>query len=74
MPLDALGRTLVVLGLLLAALGDILLLVGAVPWFGRFPGDISLERGNFRFYPPIATSLLLSVLLTIVLNVVASRR
>ena len=74
MPLDALGRTLVVLGLLLAALGGILLLVGAVPWLGRLPGDISIERGNFRFYAPIATSLLLSVLLTIVLNVVASRR
>ena len=41
---------------------------------GRLPGDISIERGNFRFYAPIATSLLLSVLLTIVLNVVASRR
>ena len=73
MPLDALGRTLVVLGLLLAALGGILLLVGAVPWLGRLPGDISIARGNFRIYAPIATCLLLSLLLTIILNVVARR-
>ena len=74
MPLDDLGRTLVVMGIALAVLGGILLLVGTVPGLGRLPGDISIERGNFRFYAPIATSLLLSVLLTIVLNVVASRR
>jgi hypothetical protein len=73
MPLDDLGRTLVVMGIALAVLGGILLLVGTVPGLGRLPGDISIERGNFRIYAPIATCLLLSLLLTIVLNVVARR-
>ena len=73
MPLDDLGRTLVVLGIALAVLGGIVLLVGTVPGLGRLPGDISIERGNFRIYAPIATCLLLSLLLTIVLNVVARR-
>jgi hypothetical protein len=73
MGLDDLGRTLVVLGIVLAVLGGILLVVGAVPGLGRLPGDISIERGNFRIYAPLATCLLLSLLLTIVLNVVARR-
>jgi hypothetical protein len=73
MLLDDLGRTLVVMGIALAVLGGILLLVGTVPGLGRLPGDISIERGNFRIYAPIATCLLLSLLLTIVLNVVARR-
>ncbi len=73
MPLGELGRTLLVIGLVLAGLGGLLLLAGSVPWLGRLPGDISLERGNVRFYAPIATSLLLSLILTVLLNVLARR-
>jgi Protein of unknown function (DUF2905) len=73
MPLNDLGRTLLVVGLVLAAAGGVLLLAGQVPWLGRLPGDISFERGNFRFYAPIATMLLLSLVLTIVLNLLAPR-
>ena len=40
---------------------------------GRLPGDISIERGNFRFYFPIATSILLSLLLTLLLWLFARR-
>jgi hypothetical protein len=70
---DDLGRALLILGIVLAALGGIILLAGQVPWLGRLPGDISIERGNFRFYAPIATSLLLSLILTLVLNLVSRR-
>jgi hypothetical protein len=73
MPLDALGRTLVVVGLALTGLGGLLLLVGHVPWLGRLPGDISVERDNFRFYAPLATGLLISVLLTLLLNLLWRR-
>jgi hypothetical protein len=71
MQLDDLGRTLLLVGVLIALIGGILLLAGNVPWLGRLPGDISIERGNFRFYAPIATSLLISLVLTIVLNLLA---
>jgi hypothetical protein len=71
MQLDDLGRTLLLVGVLVALIGGILLLAGNVPWLGRLPGDISIERGNFRFYAPIATSLLISLVLTIVLNLLA---
>jgi len=67
------------LGRLLVAPGAMLVLLGLVVWLGgrlglgRLPGDISVSRGNFHFYAPLGTCLLLSAVLTLVLNV-ASRR
>ncbi len=57
------GRILVLVGLLLVALG-VLLLLGARLGLGRLPGDILVQRDNFTFYFPLATSLLLSLFLT----------
>ena len=59
------GRALIVLGLVLVGVGLLLSLVGKVPWLGRLPGDIHVERGNWSFYFPLATSLLLSVVLSL---------
>jgi len=58
------GKILVLVGLALAALG-LLMMVG-IP-FGRLPGDIVVKRGNFSFYFPLATSIVLSILLTLLL-------
>ncbi len=58
------GRMLVLLGLGIAGLG--LLMMLGVP-FGRLPGDFYVRRGNFTFYFPLATSIILSILLTLVL-------
>jgi hypothetical protein len=65
--LQPLGRLLMVVGLVLAGLGLLLTLGGRIPGLGRLPGDIVVERGNFRLYLPLATSLLLSLVLTGVL-------
>lgn len=59
------GKTLVIVGLVIAVAGLVLVLVGRVPWLGRLPGDIYVQRGNWSFYFPIATSIVLSVLLTL---------
>ena len=67
------GRLLVVFGVLIALAGVALLLVGRVPWLGRLPGDIHIERGNWTFYFPLATSLLLSVVLTLILWIIGRR-
>jgi len=67
------GKILVGFGLLIAFAGVVLMLVGRVPWIGRLPGDIHIQRGNFIFYFPLATSLLLSVVLTLLLYVVGRR-
>ena len=67
------GRSLLVLGIVIALAGLVLLLVGRVPWIGRLPGDIHIQRGNWSFYFPLATSLLLSVLLTLLFWIVGRR-
>jgi len=63
MPIFTVGKLLVVVGLAIAALG--LLVMLGLP-FGRLPGDIVVRRGNFSFYFPLATSIILSILLTLV--------
>ena len=62
---DWLGKFFVLGGILLVILGGLLLLVGRVPFLGRLPGDIAIEREHFRFYFPLATCILLSAVLTL---------
>jgi hypothetical protein len=62
------GKTLLVLAGFIALMGLVLLFMGRVPFLGRLPGDITFRRGNVSCFIPIATSILLSLLLTIVLN------
>jgi membrane protein implicated in regulation of membrane protease activity len=67
------GKTLIVLGLLIALVGVVLTFVGRVPWLGRLPGDISVQRGNWSLYFPLATSLVLSVVLSLVFYLLGRR-
>jgi hypothetical protein len=67
------GKILIAFGLLIVLAGVVLMLVGRVPWIGRLPGDIHFQRGNFTFYFPLATSLLLSVVLTLILYFLGRR-
>ena len=60
-----LGRTLMLLGGVLLVLGALLSFTGRLPWVGRLPGDISIERENFRFYFPLATSIVISIILSL---------
>lgn len=62
-----LGKTLIVIGLIIIVLGAILVFAGKVPWLGRLPGDITIKKENFTFYFPLATSILLSLLLSFIL-------
>ena len=66
MTLDDLGKVLIGFGLLIVLLGVVLLVAGRVPWLGRLPGDIYVRRGQWAFYFPLATSLVVSALLTLV--------
>ena len=59
------GKFLILLGLLISAIGGLLLLSGKIPWIGRLPGDILIQKKNFTFYFPLATSILLSLILTL---------
>ena len=61
------GWMLLVLGLVIAGVGLVWILAPSIPWLGRLPGDIRIERENFRFYFPLMTCLLLSLVLSLVL-------
>ena len=61
-----LGRLLITAGGVLLILGVLFSLGGRIPWLGRLPGDIVVERENFRFYFPLATSILISILLSLI--------
>jgi uncharacterized protein HemY len=67
------GKALIAFGLLIVLAGVVLVLVGRVPWIGRLPGDVYIQRGNFTFYFPLATSLLLSVVLTLIFYLLGRR-
>ncbi len=62
-----LGKLLIVIGLLIAAMGCVLLIVGKIPWLGRLPGDIIYRGKNVSFYFPLMTSLIVSVILSLIL-------
>jgi len=66
--LGTIGRMLILAGLGLCILGGILLVAGKVPFLGRLPGDVRIEREGFSCYFPVVTMLVLSLLLTLVLN------
>lgn len=55
------------LGVVVAAVGLLFMLSDKIPWLGRLPGDIVVRRKNFTFYFPLATSILISVVLTFLL-------
>ncbi len=66
-----LGRLLLIIGLVIAFTGGLLLLASRyLPWLGNLPGDIRVERENLRLYFPLATMILVSLIGTILLNIV----
>lgn len=67
---ESAGKIFLVLGALLALLGGLMILGGKLFGLGRLPGDIFFQKGNFSFYFPLVTCIILSILLTIVLNLI----
>jgi hypothetical protein len=71
--MNDIGKILVLVGLVLAALGGLLWLGGKLPWFGRLPGDIHIDREHFKLYFPLTTCLLISILLTLLFRLLGKR-
>ncbi len=63
--IQQIGRFFILLGLIISAIGALLLLSGKIPWLGRLPGDIIMQKKNFTFYFPLATSIIISIILTL---------
>jgi hypothetical protein len=74
---SALGKVMIGIGLGIAGLGVLLMVADRIPglgsafsWLGKLPGDLSFKRDNVSFYFPIATSLLLSIILSLLFYIV----
>ncbi|NVM57437.1 MAG: DUF2905 domain-containing protein [Desulfobacterales bacterium] len=61
----SLGKALIILGLVIAGIGILLVLTPKIPWLGKLPGDILIKKDNFRFYFPITTCIIISIILTL---------
>ncbi|HUX76759.1 MAG TPA: DUF2905 domain-containing protein [Anaerolineae bacterium] len=68
--LETIGKSLVVIGAGLALLGGLVWLLSKVPFLGRLPGDIRIERPGVTCLVPLASSIVISILLTILLNII----
>ena len=61
-----LGKSLIILGIIIIAFGIIVTFAGKIPWLGRLPGDIHIKRDNFTFYFPLATCIILSIFISLI--------
>jgi hypothetical protein len=66
--MNEIGRLLVIFGVILVAVGLVFLFADKIPFLGRLPGDVLIRRKGFTVYLPLATCVLLSILLTVILN------
>jgi len=71
--IESIGKTLILFGIILIVAGSLFVLFGKITWFGRLPGDFIIKKEGFTLYLPIATMLILSIILTIIFNVIGRR-
>jgi hypothetical protein len=69
MAAESLGRMLLYIGIILVLIGGFFILMAKIPWLGRLPGDIVYRRGGLTIFFPITTMILISILLTILMNI-----
>lgn len=68
-PFQSIGKIILIIGLLLVVVGGLMLGLGKFFNLGKLPGDIYVQKGNFTFFFPVATMIVLSLLLTILMNI-----
>ncbi len=72
-PFSQFGRIILIMGLVLAAVGALMMFGPKIPFLGRLPGDIHLRGKNWSFHFPIVTSIVISIILTILFNLFSRR-
>jgi hypothetical protein len=69
--MHSMGKTIIIIGLLVVAVGLVVYFAGdKLSWLGKLPGDIRIEKENFRFYFPVTTMILLSIVISLVVAVI----
>jgi uncharacterized membrane protein len=71
--MESAGRMIIVFGLVLVVIGVLLTFSGKVPWFGRLPGDIYIQKKGFSLYFPLTTSIIVSIVLSAILMLLRKR-
>jgi hypothetical protein len=66
MDIGSIGKALIIFGVILLGVGIMLSVINKIPFIGRLPGDIYIQKKNFSFYFPIATSMLVSIILSLI--------
>ncbi|MCD6472426.1 DUF2905 domain-containing protein [Candidatus Aerophobetes bacterium] len=64
--MELIGKSLIILGVIILIIGVLFLWGNKIPFLGRLPGDIFVRRGNFSFYFPISTCIIVSLILTLI--------
>ena len=67
------GKMLIGIGILLITIGIVMTVGPKIPWIGRLPGDFSIQRGNFSFYFPLTTCIIISIIATLIFNLLNPR-
>lgn len=65
--MEGMGKALIIIGLLLIVIGVAIAFGPRIPFIGRLPGDIYIKKDNFTFYFPLASSILISVIITLIM-------
>lgn len=71
--INPLGKMLIFFGAVLIIIGGAIIFLGKVPWIGKLPGDIFIQKKNFSFYFPITTSIIISIILTLIFSLLSRR-
>ena len=66
--MNDLGKSVIIIGLILIVIGAVLTIAGKIPGVGRLPGDLLIKKENFSFYFPITTCILLSIIISIFMH------
>lgn len=64
------GKFIILIGLVLVLVGIVMHFADKIPWIGRLPGDILIKRENFTFYFPLATSIILSIVISLIIYLI----
>lgn len=66
---ENIGKLLIMMGFILIIFGVIVVFWGKIPFIGKMPGDIMIQKGSLRVFIPLATSLVLSLVITLIINI-----
>ena len=72
--LQQFGKFIFLSGIIIAGIGLIVMFIDKIPFFGKLPGDFTIKRDNFTFYFPLATSILISIIASLIFYFLSRRR